>query len=753
MIKHLRLLALMLGIIRVLLYLIKDLVQGKLQMKDNIHKYIHKLRTYPLDVIISKAVTKVKVKSYRVTDRARAVSRGTRINDGELLQALYGFDDIESVKEQLLARSYYLEDIDLIKSTSDPDLIIRIADSICQGRMEILGRMTQFPEGRIDWHSDFTCGFKWSGETYFADIVYGNVPGADIKIPWELGRLQFLYPVMNAYTLSEDKCYLDYVISTVKDWIEKNPPKLGPGWACTMDVGIRAANLCIIYSWLQQHRALDGELALEIFRSLYSHADYITHNLEYDVRLTSNHYLSDIVGLLYIGAFFPEFKPSDEWVAYSIQELISEMKRQVHEEGSDFEASTCYHRLVSELFLSATILVQSLDTERRRRIKAYNCRKFKPLVGPRLKPLNKQEFNLDEPPIFPAWYRDRLEKMLEFIMYLSKADGRIPQIGDNDSGRLHKFTLIGQWNPETDCFEEDFLDNRHLLAVGGELFDRDDFREVGLPYQDECLWYGLKSRVGYPSSREDAEQCSLEKLKTLTSRAYPQFGLYIMRHEDNYMAIRCGDIGQNGQGGHAHNDQLSLVLNVGGEDVFVDPGTYLYTPSPQWRNYFRSTACHNTVMVDGEEQNWFYDWNLFALNDDARATCSKWETGEDGDVFEGEHYGYQILAENKVHVRKVVFKSKQLEWTINDQINNSDQYILQWNFVLSPQVNLAQIDQQSFVLEGKKSKVIIQLEPGFKEVITEDGYYSPKYGVVIPTKIVRLIGNNCSDYKIKVDII
>ena len=336
-----------------------------------INKYIHKLRTYPLDLIISKTVTKVKVKFYRIRDRARAITRGTRINDGELLQALRGFKDIESVEEYLLTRSYYLEDIDLIKALTDSDLVICMADSICQGRMEILGRITQFPEGRIDWHSDFTCGCKWSGDTYFADIVYGNVLGADIKIPWELGRLQFLYPVMNAYMITKDKRYLDYLISTVKDWIEKNPPKLGPGWACTMDVGIRASNLCIIFGWLQQHKVLDQELALEIFRSLYSHADYITHNLEYDIRLTSNHYLSDIVGLLYIGAFFPEFKHSDEWIAYSIQELIAEMKRQVHEEGSDFEASTCYHRLVSELFLSATILVQSFDTERRRRIKAY----------------------------------------------------------------------------------------------------------------------------------------------------------------------------------------------------------------------------------------------------------------------------------------------------------------------------------------------------------------------------------------------
>ena len=711
-------------------------------------KIIWIFRNYSISEIWGKALKKIKVALYHLIDKKTIKFRSSITSNKELLVATI-YSDLSELATALLSnpRGYSFKEY---RNSFGAQTIIKYADSICQGRIEILGRYTDFSKG-IRWHSDFTWGYDWESKLYHADIKFGHVPGADIKIPWELGRLQFLYPVMSAYEITNNKRYLDYVISTVKDWIEKNPPKLGPGWACTMDVGIRAANLCIIYSWLQQHKALDEDLDLEIFRSLYSHAYYIIHNLEYDISLTTNHYLSDIVGLLYIGTFFPEFRHSDEWVAYSIQELISEMKRQVHKEGTDFEASTCYHRLVTELFLSATILIQSLDTERCRRIKAYNCRKFKPLVGPKLKPLSKQEFNLDKPQIFPGWYMDRLEKMLEFIMYITKTDGKIPQIGDNDSGRLHKFTLIGQWNNERNCFEEDFLDHRHLLAVGGELFNRDDFREVGLIYQSECLWHGLNSQVRDVSSREEAERRSIEKLKTLTSRAYPQFGLYIMRHEANYMAIRCGDIGQNGQGGHAHNDQLSFVLNVGGEDIFVDPGTYVYTPFPEWRNHFRSTACHNTVMVNGEEQNKFYDWNLFALHDNARAACLKWETGEKGDIFEGQHHGYQMLGKGMVCVRKIVFKSNQTEWEIIDEINDNSHCTLQWNLVISPQVNPSQTDQHSFALEGTKSKVLIQLEPG-SEAITVDGYYSSKYGAVMPTKIVRIAREHCSDYTIKVEL-
>jgi hypothetical protein len=37
--------------------------------------------------------------------------------------------------------------------------------------------------------------------------------------------------------------------------------------------------------------------------------------------------------------------------------------------------------------------------------------------------------------------------------------------------------------------------------------------------------------------------------------------------------------------------------------VIVDPGTYCYHREPRWRNHFRSTAAHNTVVLDGADQS------------------------------------------------------------------------------------------------------------------------------------------------------
>lgn len=123
--------------------------------------------------------------------------------------------------------------------------------------------------------------------------------------------------------------------------------------------------------------------------------------------------------------------------------------------------------------------------------------------------------------------------------------------------------------------------------------------------------------------------------KKLSRRAFPDFGLYLFRSVRLYLAVRCGPIGMNGRGAHAHNDQLAFELAIDGEDWVVDPGSYVYTASPTWRNAYRSVAAHAAPRLDGREPGRL-DLGPFWLGDEAKARCLSF----DDSGFTGEHRGF-----------------------------------------------------------------------------------------------------------------
>ena len=124
-------------------------------------------------------------------------------------------------------------------------------------------------------------------------------------------------------------------------------------------------------------------------------------------------------------------------------------------------------------------------------------------------------------------------------------------------------------------------------------------------------------------------------LEDLKLYAYPDFGLYIYKSRRLYLAIRCGSVGQNGNGGHSHNDQLSIELNVDGNDWIVDPGTYIYTPLPERRNNYRSVNAHFAPGIEGMEPARL-DFRLFELGNSSSGECLYFR--EDG--FVGMYFGY-----------------------------------------------------------------------------------------------------------------
>ena len=167
-------------------------------------------------------------------------------------------------------------------------------------------------------------------------------------------------------------------------------------------------------------KVADPHAVHRIAQSLYEHALFIEAHLEYGP-VISNHYLSDLVGLLYLGVFFRSLPESKRWQTLAIAGLEECMQRQVYDDGVDFEASIPYHRLVTELFGYAALVCRHATTS------------------------------------LSSTYWSKLECMVDFARHYTKPDDHAPQIGDNDNGRLHLL--------EADSTRWVINDHRHLFVL------------------------------------------------------------------------------------------------------------------------------------------------------------------------------------------------------------------------------------------------------------------------------------------------
>jgi hypothetical protein len=500
----------------------------------------------------------------------------------------------------------------------------------------------------IDWQMDFKSGFRYSQKKWYLDQPIGKKLGVDIKVPWELGRLQHL-PQLAVFAIlfpEKRKTILREFKNQILDFIMVNPKGMGVQWRCTMDVSIRAANMLIAFDMLGQldeFNILDENFKTLFNSSIYEHGSFIMKNLEWYDGLTSNHYLSNICGLAFVAAYLGRDEKTDSWLAFSVQEIISETFKQFHEDGSNFEGSTSYHRLSGELVVYTTALIYGiLKTSKREALIEY-------------KSVFSEEF-------FPSEYIERIYRAALFTVDITKQNGNICQVGDNDSGRFFKFSPNGELLMYSDAikkyvnlkdskpisdiyFDENILSHDTFISAANGFFEdenlylRDKFSLEKSIIISLCKDKKLKSEPFVYKAKlnkkvaEELEYSSDQKIQfrdytselidinNIQLKYYPKFGIYIFRSDNFYLSVRAGGTGQNGGGGHRHNDVLSYELSVAGIDIYVDPGTYLYTPLPLMRDVFRSVKVHNVPVIDDEEQCRFT--GVFSMDDEIKCEVLK----------------------------------------------------------------------------------------------------------------------------------
>lgn len=484
------------------------------------------------------------------------------------------------------------------------------------------------------WRRDPISGKDW-GTLYHADVLVYKNDGSDIRVLWELNRFGHAITLALAFTVTKDEKYAETLFLHVESWVEQNPYGRGANWNCAMEAALRAINLLAAFDIFRRSNGCTPERLAATLQLFDQHGRFIVDNIEFSHLVTSNHYLSDVVGLFWIGTMLPELEHAEYWREFGLREMLREMDKQILPDGTDFEASTCYHKFVTEMLLYSFILAE------RNGIK-----------------IEQRKLEI-------------LRRMLQYLRKILRSEGRMPLIGDADGSQI------------VPIVKRDADDAAYLLSVGAVFLNDQDLKLADIA--PEVLW--LCGESGVQKFRDLADE------NALSSTAFPDAGSYVMRDGDLFLHFNANDCGIDGRGSHGHNDALSIEISAFGREFIIDPGSYVYNLDRDARQLFRSTAYHSTVMIDSSEQNTCEADLPFVMGNEARPKVLSWESAAERDRVSAEHYGYMRFSDPILHRRSIEFDKAERYWLIEDIFEGNGKHEFSFSFHIAPGLTAAEIDE------------------------------------------------------------
>lgn len=560
-----------------------------------------------------------------------------------------------------------------VPKTYHEEELRRSADGALEGYFNLLG-MKRLPFGRpVDWHLEPTSGKKiplvpWKR----LDSLDTSVTG-DKKVVWELNRHQHLLVFGRAYLHTGDQRYAEALVEHIVSWIRANPSALGINWVSSVDIAFR----CISWLWaialLRRWSKWPSLPVADIARALHLQGCHIERYLS-TYFSPNTHLTGEALGLYYLGTCVPELKRAKRWRNLGRSILLQQLDMQVRPDGVYSEQSTWYQRYTADFYMHFILLAE---------------RAGDPL---------------------PKHVPERITALLDYLMWITRPDGTSPSLGDDDGGKLVKLEA---------CAPNDW---RAVLSNGAVMFGRGDYKHVAGDFAEETHWlFGPDAKAVY-------ERISA-KPPGSSSHAFVDGGYYVMRSrwrpDSNFLLVDCGPHGAMNCG-HAHADALSIEVAALGTTVLVDPGTYTYEGSAEFRDLFRSTAMHNTLTIDGLSSS--VPSGSFKWKHVASCTMHCWHDHPGFTYFEGSHDGYQRLPDPAIHTRDLLFVNREY-WLMLDRVDATGEHEYATHFHMAPSID-ATLNQEAGRLEAHATSVILDLiylrEQGAWQVA--DGLVSPCYG-------------------------
>jgi hypothetical protein len=509
------------------------------------------------------------------------------------------------------------------------------AERIVGGRLDVFALKDVELGSPPRWNRDPRTGIE--APLAFGKLLDYRDPSVvgDIKYLWEPNRHAHLVTLAQAYALSGAPRYYAVLRQHLESWFAACPYGRGANWSSALEPAIRLLNWAVAWQLLGGYAspafqdASGAQFARRWLQSAHEHAHFVRGHFSL-YSSANNHLIGEAAGLFVAAATWPHLSRSRDWLVKSQAILEREALLQNAPDGVNREQAVGYQQFELDLLVLAFLAGRA----------------------------NGHPFS----PAFEA----RFVSMLEFLASIMDAGGHLPMFGDDDDGMVVRLSR-----------EPDHCRFRSLLATGALLFRRADFKAKAGALDDKSRWL-LGAGADRAYGRLDASSESLPVRRAFVDGGYYVLGCDFESDNEIRLVADAGPIGYQSIAAHGHADALSFTLSVGGVEFLVDPGTYAYHTQGAWRAYFRGTAAHNTVRVDGLDQS--ESGGNFMWLRKARAGCSIWRVTGEQDLFEGWHEGYTRLADPVKHTRRIALYKQERRVVIEDTLDMAGEHLIELYF-------------------------------------------------------------------------
>ncbi|HPS52566.1 MAG TPA: alginate lyase family protein, partial [Phycisphaerae bacterium] len=402
----------------------------------------------------------------------------------------------------------------------------------------------------------------------------------------------------------------------------QNPPELTRNWSCGQEAAFRMMAILFGTVCTLDSQAARPERLNRVAMLAWQTARHIAVNINYARSQGNNHAISEALWLITAGVVFGEnFAPASRWLSDGLDIMCREIRRQVMDDGSYAQHSMNYHRLVMD-DLPWTFGI----------LRAGGI-------------------------VVPDVMREKFEKLTCWIEEMADENtGRVPNYGPNDGAKVL---------PLSCC---DYVDYRPTIqAAWYEVFGKSRYH-AGC-WNEKKLWlYGEESL--------DAPKSDVKKTAAFNAASG---GYYVMRGRTSMAFTRCHTYTRRPN----QNDMLHVDLWHEGKNILRDAGSFSYNAPEPWSGYFSSTAAHNTVTVNGENQmvrgprHLWFRWT--------KSRLLEWFVSDDGSIgfFSGEHYGYSRfgathrrsilrIGDGYVILDEIIGRRKEMKTELNWRLISDD---------------------------------------------------------------------------------